>query len=120
MPCAIATLATEAPGASHSAYYLRLELIAVAPPSHYLVACHRVHLKFFVDTILHGRDGSIQDGLAGRILREWRDGGEPTGLPRVEAPPAPVAPRDVFLFFISADKEKAPAAAMALLERLRA
>jgi len=52
--------------------------------------------------------------------RAWRDGGEPAALPRVEAPPAaPAAPRDVFLFFISADKEKAPAAAMALLERLR-
>jgi hypothetical protein len=49
----------------------------------------------------------------------WRDGGEPADLPRVEAAPAPEAPRDVFLFFISADKEKAPAAAMGLLKRLR-
>jgi len=29
-----------------------------------------------------------------------------------------VAPRDVFLFFISGAKERNPAAAMALLERL--
>ena len=42
----------------------------------------------------------------------------PDAVPRIEAPPGLVAPRDVFLFFISADKEKAPAAAMALLERL--
>jgi uncharacterized protein YecE (DUF72 family) len=50
--------------------------------------------------------------------RAWRSGAEPTGLPRVEPPPAPVAPRDVFLFFISGAKEKAPAAAMALLQEI--
>ena len=51
--------------------------------------------------------------------RAWRDGVEPAELPRVQAPPATAtAPRDVFMFFISAAKEKAPAAAMALLERL--
>ena len=49
----------------------------------------------------------------------WRDGGEPAGLPRVEqAASAAGRPRDVFLFFISAAKERAPAAAMALTERL--
>lgn len=50
--------------------------------------------------------------------RAWRDGGEPTGLPRVEAPPAPQQPRDVFLYFISGAKEKAPAAAMGLIAAL--
>lgn len=51
--------------------------------------------------------------------RRWRDGAEPEGLPRVEPPPAAAtAPRDVFVFFISGAKERAPAAAMALLERL--
>jgi len=49
----------------------------------------------------------------------WRDGGEPTALPRLETAPPPTAPRDVFLFFISADKEKGPAAAMALIKCLR-
>jgi len=48
----------------------------------------------------------------------WRDGGEPTGVPRVEAVAAAEAPRDVFLYFISGAKEKAPAAAMALIEAL--
>ena len=48
----------------------------------------------------------------------WRKGREPAGVPRVEAPPAPAAPRDVFMFFISGAKEKAPAAAMALRRRL--
>jgi uncharacterized protein YecE (DUF72 family) len=48
----------------------------------------------------------------------WRDGQEPAGLPRVEPAQAPAAPRDVFMFFISGAKEKAPAAAMALRQRL--
>ena len=50
--------------------------------------------------------------------RTWRDGHEPTGVPKIESAPAPVAPRDVFMFFIGGAKEKAPAAAMALLRRL--
>jgi uncharacterized protein YecE (DUF72 family) len=50
--------------------------------------------------------------------REWRDGREPSGLPRVrEAAPA-ARPRDVFLFFISGAKERAPAAAVATLDAL--
>jgi uncharacterized protein YecE (DUF72 family) len=49
--------------------------------------------------------------------RRWAEGGEPDGLPRVE-PPTAAGPRDVFLFFISGAKERNPAAAMALLERL--
>lgn len=48
----------------------------------------------------------------------WRSGGEPQGLPRVDAPLPAQAPRDVFMFFISGAKEKAPAAAMALRRRL--
>ena len=47
--------------------------------------------------------------------RVWSEGGEPEGLARV----TPVAPkpgaRDVFLFFISGAKERAPAAAVALV-----
>ena len=49
----------------------------------------------------------------------WADGGEPDAVPRVEpAPAAPAAPRDVFMFFISRAKERAPAGALALIERL--
>lgn len=51
-------------------------------------------------------------------VRAWAAGDEPDGLPRVEPKPQPVQPRDVFFFFISAAKERNPAAAMALLERL--
>ncbi len=48
-----------------------------------------------------------------------RSGGLPTGMPVLEpAPATPAAPRDVFMFFISGAKERAPAAAMALLQRL--
>lgn len=43
----------------------------------------------------------------------------PEELPHVGPTPAPKQPREVFVFFISAAKERNPAAAMALLERLR-
>jgi uncharacterized protein YecE (DUF72 family) len=47
--------------------------------------------------------------------REWAAGGEPDDLPRIQADSAPPpAPRDVFVFFIAAAKERNPAAAMAL------
>jgi uncharacterized protein YecE (DUF72 family) len=50
--------------------------------------------------------------------RVWSEGREPQGLPRVGPPTAAKAPRDVFLFFISGAKERAPGAAVALLEAL--
>ena len=51
--------------------------------------------------------------------RTWAEGGEPAGLPRIgDAKPVPAGPRDVFVFFINGAKERAPAAAMALIERL--
>ena len=47
--------------------------------------------------------------------RTWAKGGVPGDLPRVSDRPAPTASRrDVFVFFISAAKERNPAAAMAL------
>jgi uncharacterized protein YecE (DUF72 family) len=49
----------------------------------------------------------------------WAAGGEPDGVPRVEPAPAqPAGPRDVFMFFISRAKERAPAGALALIERM--
>jgi uncharacterized protein YecE (DUF72 family) len=54
--------------------------------------------------------------------RAWAAGGVPDGLPTVGADAAAAThrkPRPVFIFFISGDKEKAPAAAMALIDRLR-
>ena len=65
-----------------------------------------------------GCPADMFDPLA-ECARCWRDGGEPPGLPRVEPASGDIgAPRDVFLHFISGAKEKAPAAAMALLRAL--
>ncbi len=69
-----------------------------------------------------GYPSAALDDWAGRA-RTWAAGGEPADLPRVEKAAAPTAkpkdaPRDVFLYFISGAKERAPAAAMALIERL--
>ncbi len=51
--------------------------------------------------------------------RTWAAGGEPDDLPRVSPQPAAAASRrEVFVFFISAAKERNPAAAMALIARL--
>jgi uncharacterized protein YecE (DUF72 family) len=54
--------------------------------------------------------------------RTWARGGEPDDLPRVDAASKRVghAPRDVYIYFISAAKERNPAAAMTLIELLRA
>ena len=51
--------------------------------------------------------------------RIWSEGGEPDGVPRIEpAPTAHTPPRDVFVYFISGAKERAPHAAMALRRAL--
>ena len=58
------------------------------------------------------------DGLAACASR-WQSGGQPDRLPLVEPDRAPPRRgRDVFVFFISGAKERAPAAAMALIDRL--
>lgn len=51
--------------------------------------------------------------------RTWAAGGMPDDLPRITADPPPRQPREVFLLFIGAAKERNPAAAMALIQRLR-
>ena len=60
------------------------------------------------------------DAWAGR-LRLWAQGKAPDDLPRVDAASAPrkTAPRDVFAYVIHEGKIRAPAAAMALIERLK-
>jgi uncharacterized protein YecE (DUF72 family) len=59
------------------------------------------------------------DAWTGRLLR-WARGEEPDDLQRVERGPASEknAPRDVFVYVIHEGKIRAPAAAMALVERL--
>jgi uncharacterized protein YecE (DUF72 family) len=53
----------------------------------------------------------------GSIARSWAAGESPPGLP-YNADPAPVRPRDTYVFFISGAKERNPAAAQALIGRL--
>jgi uncharacterized protein YecE (DUF72 family) len=50
----------------------------------------------------------------------WAAGRQPDGLPLVEAKAPPKRPRETFVFFIHGGKVRAPAAAMAMIERLRA
>jgi uncharacterized protein YecE (DUF72 family) len=87
----------------------------------------------FVYARLMRTDAALPEGCTpqafdqlGACAQVWREGAEPAGVPRVETTP-PAAPttapppkpaRDVFMYFISGAKEKAPAAAMALLRRL--
>lgn len=49
----------------------------------------------------------------------WAKGGEPKDLSRVDKAPAKKEARDVFIYFIHEAKIRAPAAAMALIERLK-
>jgi uncharacterized protein YecE (DUF72 family) len=52
-------------------------------------------------------------------LRQWAEGDEPSDLPRVESEgPTKRTSRDVFCYIIHEGKVRAPAAAMALIERL--
>jgi uncharacterized protein YecE (DUF72 family) len=55
-------------------------------------------------------------------LRLWAQGKSPEDLPRIDAASAPhaAAPRDVFAYVIHEGKIRAPAAAMELIERVRA
>jgi uncharacterized protein YecE (DUF72 family) len=50
-------------------------------------------------------------------LRAWAEGGMPADLDCLEKA-LPARPRDVFAYFISGAKERNPAAAMAMIERL--
>jgi len=65
-----------------------------------------------------GYVSSALDAWAQRA-RAWAGGGDPPDLPHISATNASNTPRDVYVYFISAAKERNPAAAMALIERLR-
>ncbi|MCC8362228.1 DUF72 domain-containing protein [Lysobacter sp. A6] len=51
--------------------------------------------------------------------RTWSRGEEPDDLPKLCGPTAVAQHRDVFVFFINADKERNPAAAMTMIELLK-
>lgn len=59
-------------------------------------------------------------GTWARTAREWAGGGDPAQLPHLDAARPQSNRRDVFVYFIASAKERNPAAAMALLERLGA
>jgi uncharacterized protein YecE (DUF72 family) len=52
-------------------------------------------------------------------LRAWIGGHTPSDLPHVETTPSKIKPRDIFVYFIHEGKVRAPAAAMALIEKLK-
>jgi uncharacterized protein YecE (DUF72 family) len=79
----------------------------------------------FVYARLMQSDAALATGYADEALdawaeraRTWAAGGAPDDLPSLEEPAEASAPRDVFIYFINGAKEKAPAAAMALLAQL--
>jgi uncharacterized protein YecE (DUF72 family) len=63
-----------------------------------------------------GYDPATLDRWA-QTARAWAAGESPPGLPYV-SDPAPAAPRETYVFMISGAKERNPAAATALIERL--
>ena len=64
-----------------------------------------------------GYKAQTLDKWAG-VARQWAAGESPAGFPYL-AEPAPVEPRETYVFFIASAKERNPAAAVALIERLR-
>ncbi|MCK0207980.1 DUF72 domain-containing protein [Starkeya koreensis] len=65
-----------------------------------------------------GYSGQALDGWA-EAAKAWAQGRTPPALEKLlVAPPAEVAPREVFLFVISGHKVRNPAAATALIERV--
>ena len=79
----------------------------------------------FVYARLMRTESKVETGYEEKSLDRWAEraqtwaaGDEPADLPRVDPAPAAKKPRDVFIYFISGAKERAPAAAMALIGRL--
>jgi len=80
----------------------------------------------FIYTRLQRTNEKIATGYVPKSIGEWakrakdyESGSAPKYLPMVAAAPAPKKKRDVFVYFISGDKVRAPAAAMALIEQLK-
>jgi len=69
-------------------------------------------------TVPTGYPEAALDGWADAVAT-WAKGSEPQGVPLVAPKAAAAKARNVFVYFISGAKERNPAAAMALIERLR-
>jgi uncharacterized protein YecE (DUF72 family) len=76
-----------------------------------------VHLRRTKDDVETGYPAADLERWAARA-RAWESGGTPEDLPRIDATTAPKIERPVFIYMISGAKLRAPAAAMALIERL--
>jgi len=79
----------------------------------------------FVYARLQKGNEKLKAGYAPKALddwakraKTWSKGGEPKDLPRITKAAVKKQPRDVFIYFIHEAKLRAPAAAMALIERL--
>src|SRR5205085_2592994 len=80
----------------------------------------------FVYLRLQGTSEKVKSGYPPAALdtwtkraQTWEAGGAPADLATVDAKKPAKAKRDVFVYMISGAKERAPAAAMALIERLK-
>jgi uncharacterized protein YecE (DUF72 family) len=110
------------------------EFIALAR-AHNVAICYAEHDTYteiaditsdFVYARLQKGDEKLKAGYPPKALDAWADrvkvwvkGGEPADLPRVDKAHAPKKQRDAFIYFIHEAKLRAPAAAMALIERLK-
>ena len=81
----------------------------------------------FVYARLQGTSEREKTGYSAKALdawakraKEWEAGGAPADLATIAPAASETKPRDVFIYMISGAKVRAPAAAMALLERLKA
>jgi uncharacterized protein YecE (DUF72 family) len=70
------------------------------------------------DKVKTGYTPAALDTWAGRA-KTWADGGVPKDLPAIADAPRSNGKRDVFIYMIAGAKERAPAAAMALIERVK-
>ena len=70
------------------------------------------------EKIKTGYKPSVLDTWASRA-QAWAGGGVPPDLPTIAEPPRANGARDVFIYMIAGAKVRAPAAAMALIERLK-
>jgi uncharacterized protein YecE (DUF72 family) len=80
----------------------------------------------FVYARLQKGDEKLKAGYPPKALdqwaaraKTWAQGGEPKDLPRIDKASAKKAPRDTFIYFIHEAKLRAPAAAIALIERVK-
>ena len=74
-------------------------------------------LEKAVESVPTGYTAAELDGWFD-IAKTWAAGGQPEGLPYASKVAPAKTPRDTFVFFINGAKVRAPAGAMALLERI--